>query len=371
MLGVKYMTKRILPPKDSVEAKKILDEVKKGNVDIWKKLGFACKASFLTCLNQRYGFYISKMRNSFPDIETKPVKPHIDIKIPKLLKYEPKKAGRGDPETQVLVIGDGHAGEITPTFNPDVYKKRMDKLFESTMRITHLHRNMYPLNNLVIIDVGDNVQGENPHQGSNIGQTAMGAVEQIYSLALPTMIKMLCSFKQEFKTVTMYGVRGNHGRYSRTAPKTSNWDLALYEALSNADLPSGVRVKTSKDFCQIVNIEGFRFFIAHFDQIRAYNGIPYFALSRKIQSWYASYGGFSYAIGGHFHKEDCLRINSRVKALINGSLVTDDPYALEIIGTSSIPSQWTFGVHRRHGLTWMYPLILDENFLPEKQNNNK
>lgn len=290
----------------------------------------------------------------------------INIPAITLKEYVPQKPGKGDPETQVLVIGDDHAGEITPTYNTEVYKRRMDVLFKSAMTITQLHRNMYPLHELVIIDVGDNVQGENPYQGSTIGTAAKGAVEQVYDIALPTLISLLCSFKQEFRKVTFYGVRGNHGRYSQIAPRTSNWDTVLYKALKNAELPKGIEVNYSDDFCQLIDIAGFRFFIFHGDQVRATMGIPYFALTRKVQSWYITYGGFSYAICGHFHKEDYLRISSKCKLLINGSLVTDDPYALEVAGTSSIPTHWTFGVHSRTGLTWLYSLIADGAFLPEK-----
>jgi len=52
---------------------------------------------------------------------------------------------------------------------------------------------------------------------------------------------------------------------------------------------------------------------------------------------------------------------------MNGSLVTDDPYALEVVGTSSIPCQWSFGVHKNYGISWLYNLILDRSFLPAKE----
>jgi len=289
----------------------------------------------------------------------------INLPPVELREYIPGKVGKGNPETQVVVLGDGHAGEKTPSYNKEVYKRRLDTLFQSTMTINALHRNLYPLNDLVVLDVGDNVQGENPFQGSTIGAVEMGAVEQVYDLALPTLINLLCSFKQEFRTVKFYGVRGNHGKYSRTAPRTSNWDLALYRALASAKLPKGIEINYSDDFKALVDIEGFRFFVFHGDQSSATMGIPYFALTRKVRSWYSSFGHFNYAVCGHFHKEDFLRIDSRVKLLINGALVTDDPFALEVVGTSSIPTHWTFGVHRRHGITWLYALTLDKTFLPE------
>ena len=325
--------------------------------------GFASADSFTSSMSKREGVKREPKSKPTPEI-------NIEYKIitPEVKEYIPKLVGKGDPETQVIVIGDDHAGAKTPSFNSKVYKKRFDVLFQSVMRITELHRNMYPLNDLVILDVGDNVQGENPYQGSTIGAVECGAVEQVYDLALPTLAGLLCSFKQEFKTIKFYGVRGNHGKLSRIAPQTSNWDLALYRALEKAKLPDGIEIHFSDEFNQIVEIEGFRFFVFHGDQIRnAPFGIPYFALIRAVKDWYVTFGGFPYAVAGHFHKEDYLRVTSETKLLINGALVTDDPYTLEQIKTSTIPNHWTFGVHKKHGISWIYSLVLDNTFLPHKQ----
>ena len=292
--------------------------------------------------------------------------PIINLSPIKLKPYEPIMVGRGDPETQVLVLGDGHADEITPTYNAGIYQKRVNTLYQRLLAITHLHRNMYPLNDLVILDVGDNVHGENPYQGATIGGVSMGAVDQVYELALPTIIELLVNLRQEFKSIKFYGVRGNHGRISRISPSTSNFDLMLYKALSQTKLPAGIEINYSDDFYIMPIIEGFRFFVFHGDQCRATMGVPYFAMTRKIMSWYNTFGGnIPYFVCGHFHKEDYLRISSNTKLLMNGSLVSDDPYALEVVGTSSVPNYWTFGCHKNRGITWLYALMLDKATLPK------
>lgn len=359
-----------LPDRNSPEGQELEREYPTAPIEKiveWtQKFHYANPTSFMNSVFKRWGLRRKSIRK-----KPEPAEPEVKIITPEIKEYIPKTMGKGDPETQVLVIGDDHAGEKTPSYDSGVYKKRFDTLFQSTMVITELHRNMYPLNDLVIIDVGDNVQGENPFQGSTIEAVEMGAVKQVYDLALPTLTNLLCSFKQQFKTVKFYGVRGNHGRYSRTAPQTSNWDLALYKALAKAQLPNGIEIHYSEGFSDIVEIEGFKFFIFHGDQIRNVQyGIPYFALIRALKDWCVTYGGFPYAICGHFHKEDYLRVTSTTKLLINGSLVTDDPYALEVIKTSSIPTHWTFGVHKKHGLTWLYSLIVDPQFLPQKIGGN-
>jgi len=286
----------------------------------------------------------------------------------KLKTYKPFKRGRGDPETQVLLLGDHHAGEITPSYNGEVYKKRLDELFKSVMTIVQLDRHSYPINDLVIIALGDMVHGENPYQGANAETIEMGAVNQVYELALSTLTSLICSFKQEFKTVKLYGIPGNHGRYSREAPETSNWDIALYKALQKAKLPNGIEIYPPTDFYQMVNIQGFDFFCFHGDQIRTTQGVPYFAQRRKLYAWMDTFHGFPYAVCGHFHEDDYFRVSSSTKLIANGALVSDDPYALKVVGTSTIPMQWTFGVHERIGVTALNSAVVDYNFLPRKTN---
>ncbi len=295
-----------------------------------------------------------------------PIAPeHPTISIPPIHVYEPTKGG--SPETQVLLLSDVHDGEVTPSYNHKVTKARLAELFRRTMTITKLHRSLYPVNDLVIGILGDTVHGENPFQGSKLESAECGALTQVYDLLLPELTGLILSFRQEFATVKVYGVPGNHGRVAREAPETSNWDNALYhalKALEGTKLPDGIEIHVPRDFCQLVTIQGHRFFFFHGDQTHMSNGIPWFALSRKVLSWYITYGGFEYACCGHFHRDDFLRLSAMTKLFVNGSFVTDDPFALKVMGTSSIPCQWTFGVHAKHGVTWSYSLTLDERFGP-------
>lgn len=161
-------------------------------------------------------------------------------------------------------------------------------------------------------------------------------------------------------------VPGNHGRISREAPDTSNFDNVLYKSLKQATLPAGITIDlTDNDFCQIVTVCGYKFFIHHGDAVKMTNGVPYFAQTRKSMSWYITYGGFSYIVQGHIHKDDYYRLSAKTKQITNGALVSDDPYALKVIGTSTIPSQTTFGIHEGKGLTWYYSLTVDDKYFPE------
>ena len=347
-----------------------LDQVKQWvasgdtNQQIATKLGVAYQTVKNTL--HQLGIRRPQMDEKAPELVDPPDKRFPDkdepfvVNMPEVIlrEYTPLRAGAQDPETQVLLLGDIHGGEITPTYNPDVMIKRFGDLFNSTMRITQLHRNMYPVNEIVIPMIGDMIHGENPYQGAKVGSINCGAQEQIFDYVLPQLLSFVLSLKQEFETVRVEAVPGNHGRYSREAPDKSNWDMILYKALKPALEQQGVEMNITNNFCSIFKVKGFKFFAFHGNQVKATQGIPYFALDRKVKSWYITFDGFDYAICGHFHKDDFLRISSKTKLFINGSWVSDDPFALEVIGTSSIPAQWTFGVHEKRGITWAYSLDL-------------
>lgn len=281
------------------------------------------------------------------------------VNLPKINLLTPKKyTHTEDEEIAVLITSDGHAGKVTKSFNQEIYKNRMHELFETTMRIVNLHRKMYKINKLHILNLGDNVQGENPFQGSKIGTTEMGGRDQVTKLAAPTWNNIICSFAQEFTEVEFDGFKGNHGK-DKLAPETSSYDLLLYDIIK-AGLNTYPRIKINihEDFGDIVMINGFRFFCFHGDSIKCSQGVPYFALDKKLKSWYIQFNGFDYAASGHFHKRHCDEIASKFEYFMCGTLVSDDDWALSTLGISSNPSQWIIGVNVHKGVTWRYPITI-------------
>ena len=283
--------------------------------------------------------------------------PIVTLPLIELREYTHKKVTGGDEEEAGLHIGDGHAGKKTDAFDGDVYRQRMDKTFDSTMTITTLHRNMYPINRLRIFDTGDNTQGENPFQGSVIGSVEMGARDQTTKLAFPTLVKLISSLKQEFAEVIFEGFPGNHG-YTKATPETSREDLRLYDLLkAHFHNTKGVTINVHETFGDIVEVMGFKFFCTHLDGIQSYSGIPLFAIKRRLDAWFIQFGGFDYALGGHFHfRVGGYEMSSKYEFSMVSTLVSNDEWALKKLGVSSHPSQNIFGVHKERGMTWRYPL---------------
>lgn len=364
---------RKLPEKGTVEEKELIKEyptADREQIKSWsKRFGFNKISNFQSSvyhvlgLRRRPG---NRKRRNNEKIE----KEQIIVNLPpvKLLVFVPKREDVEDEETAILHYSDGHAGKITKSFNKNVYRTRMETSFNSAMRIVDLHRHMYPIKKLVIINTGDNVQGENPHQGSKIGETEMGARDQVKKLAAPMWNDLIGSFKQHYEVVEFHGFPGNHGA-EKLAPETSNYDLLLYDILEfGIGREKGIKINIYESFSDIINIEGFRCFCFHGDGIPCQAGVPFFALDKKLKSWYMQYGGFNYAFGGHFHKRHTDEIGSKLEYFMCSTLVSDDEWVLKKLGISSNPSQWIYGIHYKNGLTWRYPLIVDYEFLPEKLN---
>ena len=360
------MSKRLLPSGEGFE--KLSTEFKTASSDrlseIAKGLGFSTRNSFVRAMNVQGVHRESNIAYGAP--EEKP--PEI-INLPpvKIREYKKKRVRRGDEEEAGLHIGDGHAAKITPSYNGDAYRQRMDTIFDSVMTIVTLHRNMYPINRLRIFDTGDNTQGENPFQGSVIGSVEMGARDQTTKLAYPTLVKLISSLKQEFAEVIFEGYPGNHG-FTKLTPETSREDLRLYDLLrAYFEGKKGITINVHENFGDMVDVMGFKFFCTHLDGIPSYSGIPLFAIKRRLDAWFIQFGGFNYALGGHFHKRVIGdEMSSHYEFSMVSTLVSDDEWALKKLGISANPSQNIFGVHPEQGMTWRYSLVVDKKFLPEK-----
>lgn len=143
-----------LPEKDTPEAQKIIERIKAGDRTLVRELGYPSWEFFLKAIRRSYDFYISKE----PVVvkESKAEEPII-INLPpvRIREYKAPKKKKGDEEIAVLHFSCGHAGKITKSFDADVYRARMQTMFESVMTIITLHRNMYPISKLYIVNVGD------------------------------------------------------------------------------------------------------------------------------------------------------------------------------------------------------------------------
>ena len=337
--------------------------------------GYSTVTHFQTMMKRKYNLGVPNHEALTKDAKvtvqvtgapaSEPAEPIINLTIPALRDYVPQPFVEGDKETMILHTSDWHRGKVTGSYNDEVGKERVGRLFDGVMTLAQLHRHMYPVEDLVIFDTGDRGQGESPHQGSKLGETSMGARDQQIKLVYPEYVELIAAFKQQFATVTVHLMAGNHG-HEKLAPETSRWDLYGADLIKTKleDEP-GITILAHEGWSATTWVEGFKCFLAHFDGIPCVQGIPYFGINRKLLMWYIEEAGFNYAFGGHFHKRSSSEVTRRFEYFMAGSLVSDDEWALKKLGVSSAPSAWAMGMNPRRGITWRYALEVDPDFRPE------
>lgn len=191
------------------------------------------------------------------------------------------------------------------------------------------------------------------------------AISNVYAL-------MIRDIAPHFKRVNIICVPGNHGR--RTKKKDyedahNTWDYMIYEsARLLTQKIENVHWKIPNSYSVIVKINGHNFFIEHGDDVKSWNGIPYYGFDRKtrrILSLFASQETLiEYFVFGHYHTPTQLTNLANSETFINGSWYWTDPYCFSL-GLYTKPSQWMHGVSAKQGITFRYKVYLTDN--PKKK----
>jgi len=283
------------------------------------------------------------------------------IKPPKLLQY-PKSTNE---EVVVLLMSDLHIGKKTRTYNPKVFVKRLRKLEKNMMSIVTAQRSIRPIKKLVVVMNGDIIDAEALYPSQAVDHIAITIIDQLYAVGVPELSKFLYFCLANFEEVEVYCQRGNHGRQNAakwSSSKSTNWDFVLYKSLEGA-MGEQDRLKwniETKDWKQFFRINGEGFLATHGDMIRMYYNLPWYGMTRQSMRWQNAFRDrikLTHFLFGHFHSASVLRFNNCL-IYVNGSFVTDDPFAEEHLGVASAPEQLLFAVHPNHGVSWHYKLKL-------------
>lgn len=285
---------------------------------------------------------------------------------PKVLKEfqadrKKKKKSKKEPETAVLILSDLHMGKKTPTFNIDVFKRRLKGLVEKINEILNDYlREAYEINTLKVICVGDLVDGDSIYktQPWHLDENVM---YQIYRTGVPMLTWMLAEFSLMFDKVSVDFVPGNHGRVGKFEPEELNFDTILAESIKLAMSQfKNVEINVEWDWYKVIDIEGRKFLATHGEIIRMYLNIPWYGMVQKAMRWQGSLPeDWEYLILGHFHVSQDFQWND-IRVLANGSFVSGDDFSLKVLGLQSTPTQHFFGVHPKQGISWQYRLDLGQ-----------
>ena len=295
-------------------------------------------------------------------------RPYKEIKYNKV-EYSPDSS----EQTIVLELSDIQAGTFISKestgglneFNWEVLIEYFDNLFVGLEQIVRPLQMAAPIKNLRVHMLGDIVEGsqifpgQEQHICKDLFHQAMGSAELIENF----LIKCL----DIFETIDITAVCGNHGRVGKKGenPHWVNWDRIVYEFVKS-ELKNYKQItwKLDDSWWQIDEVYGYKFYITHGDDIRCWQGIPYYGVDRSAQretellrlgdEWY------DYFMIGHLHTLAMIPGVTTVK-YINGCFPGGTIFSMKNMGVASKPQQWLLVVHPSWGVTHNCPIYLKRN----------
>jgi len=320
-------------------------------------------------VTQRYKKLIEEVADQEALIES--IADRISILPPAPFTKTTYKESESSTETVLALLSDAHAGEnIDPReiyglneYNFDILNLRTKLWAQKVIDIpTRKLKPKFP--RIVIGMLGDMVSGvihEELLRGTT-GNIADWTIDYAYILA-----QALREIASVYEKVDVCCVVGNHGRLDKKPvfkAKYANWDYILYK---NIELhlrdQKNVTFNIPRSFWLIKEIEGWRFLLLHGDNIRGWQGVPWYGINRAIaqlkEVLEAAGDHFEYMCLGHFHS---LATLDRAKGgtIINGSIKGIDEYSIGKLFTGNKAKQLICGVHPRWGKTWSYDIDLQD-----------
>jgi hypothetical protein len=290
------------------------------------------------------------------------------------LDIKPVKAPAKDrrkkmPEVATILLSDWQLGKKTPDYNSEVCEQRIEMLAPKIIELTEIQRQDHPVKELHIHLLGDLVEGEQifPGQAWRIDSSLFRQVSVDGPRILVNFIRQM---QAQFEHIHIESVIGNHGaiggRARREYHPESNSDSMLYTNVRNILEAAGKENITwgemfspdERDWFAIDEIGSHRFLLIHGDQVRGYNGIPWYGWDRKVPKWFMAFQmdekkSFNYITHGHFHTPVRNFING-VKVWGNGATESFNTYALEQLAAAGSPCQQLLFVHPERGVTAEY-----------------
>ena len=286
-----------------------------------------------------------------------------------------KRTKKVTTEEAVLLLSDIHYGEIVDggqmrglnEYNADIAIARLQALTEIVCSIASDKMAGYQFDKLHILMLGDMVGGmiHEEIRTNSHPSISKQAIDLSYIFT-----QMVRDFLTVFPIVEIDTVVGNHGRLEQKKSfkqHAENWDNIAYEFLARElRRQSRARITIHQAPQAYKKINGWTWLMMHGDGIRSWGGIPFYGIMRaqgRLKDLRAAEmqitGGRSdvhYICMGHFHNYGELT-TATGSLLLNGSVKGSDEYAQGLFVTSP-PQQLFCGVHRKHGITHRWPILL-------------
>lgn len=279
-------------------------------------------------------------------------------------------------ETIVLMISDIQAGTYITTeasgglneYNWQILEQQFVQLFKGLEEIVTRHKKVAPIKSLHIHLIGDIVEGYDIFRGqtrqidTEITEQAIG----VKNLLCEFLVKALYLFEE----IHVVAVPGNHGRIGKKGENLHyvSWDYIVYKWMeSELKNYSNITWQINKSWWQIDTIYGYNFLMFHGDDIKSWQGIPYYGIDRAAKNYHELLEllglKYNYLEIGHFHVPSELS-GVTTEKFINGCWPGGSLYSMKGLVTANYPVQKLFAVHPTQGVTYRYPIKLT---IPKKK----
>lgn len=294
------------------------------------------------------------------------------VKTPK----PPKKGkkSRVKPEHEmVLLWSDTHAGEVVTReetdglneYDWDVMWKRHDKMRQSIY--SYLDNRPYPVTKLHIIALGDMLSG-------NIHDELVATNERPYMEVLADFATegaaWMAKFGERFEEITFTGVVGNHPRAHRkpwAKNAHDNGDYLVYRYMKSLleHNEQFVEWNIPKAAQTVIEVCGKQIFCWHGSGVRSsMPGVPWGGVMRRANNLALNFQkqsgrSIDLFVCGHFHNGSFVNSDAG-QVILNGSVKGVDEYSLSAFGGARPAQQFLLTFHKRHGVTDLSMLDLQE-----------
>lgn len=288
----------------------------------------------------------------------------------KPLKVNLIKAKKSRKEA-ILYLSDLHFGETVDAeevlgmniYNPEIAKKRMDRLFSKAMEYCQL----FGITTLNIHMIGDMVSGRIHEE--LLESNALLTIDTILQLSDYTSM-WIQKVSSSFKKVNLLGMSGNHGRFTKKPTfkhkNLENFDYLMYKFIEQATGDCVDSFELPKSFLHISDHFGYKIMNLHGDILRGGTGLmpvsgTWARDSAKLNGLLRQNGKeFDCMVFGHFHTGGVeFPSFDSTKIIVNGSLKGTDEFSLGAVKTGSRASQQLLIIDQYEGLEINKTIFVD------------
>lgn len=264
------------------------------------------------------------------------------------------RAAKGVTAVEVALwdTGDWQGAKVTPTYNSEIAKKRIDQFVDEAVSLTVTRRSSAKIDECVVVFGGDMIEGlfNFPGQAFEIDMSLFGQYVWVSRKVVDVVRRALSAYKK----VTVSAEWGNHGRVGSkrdNVPRSDNFDRMVFhlaKEILHEEIEGGRLIwPESDEDIQRIEIGNYRALNIHGDEVGRNGFASPATLIRHADRWKSG----AYRVDGefwdfrdvylhHYHTHaEFPMANGEGSIYQTGSTESDNRYARDTMASSAIPSQ--------------------------------